>query len=124
MNTTPRTIVVLDDDDETVIFLCDFVTMLGMEVVPCHSDTQAVATIADHCPIVIIVDFWLQDMTGVDVLQQLRADPTTQAIPVVFFTGSASDLRKQLPDYAAHGAYLVVKPNVEQLSALVQRLVQ
>ncbi len=124
MSNAPATIVVVDDDDDTVTFMRDFFTMLGMMVVVCPTNTRAVACIAEHHPSVIILDLRLEHITGVDVLHQVRADPTLQTVPVVFFTGSNDYLRQLLPDYAAHGAHLVVKPNVEQLSVLVQQLVQ
>ena len=124
MSTEPPTIVVVDDDHETVTFLRDFFDMLGMVVVTCSDGAQAPACTAKHHPAVVILDVYLEGMTGVDVLRQLRAQPTTQDIPVVFFSGSGDYLRRLLPDLAAHGASLVVKPDIEQLSAVVQRLVQ
>ena len=63
-------------------------------------------------------------ISGLDVFHQLRADSTTRLVPVIFFTGNEDRLRKELPDYQARGAMLVVKPNIERLSVLIQRLVQ
>ncbi len=42
----------------------------------------------------------------------------------IFFTGNEDRLRNALPDYQARGAALVVKPNIDRLSVLIQRLVQ
>lgn len=122
MNTTPPTIVVVDDDHDTVIFLCDFFTMFDMRVVPCPVNTHALGCIVEHQPSVVILDLRLEYTTGVDLLHQMRADPSMQAVPVVFFTGSDDYLRQLLPDYAAHNVHLIVKPDVEKLGILVQQL--
>lgn len=124
MRNTATTIVVVDDDHDTVTFVCDFFTMLGMTVVRCHSDNRVASCVAEHHPALVILGFRLRDVTGVDMLHQLRADPTTHAIPVVFFTGSVDELRHEVPDLAAHNAHLVGKLDVEQLNAVVHQRVQ
>ncbi len=116
-------IIVLDDDPDTVTFLCDFFAMLGLPAVACPLGPDAAAWIAQHHPRLIILDGDLGDMTGSEVFRQIRADATLQTVPVIFFTGSEDLLRADLPAYQDHGAALVVKPDVEQLGALVQRLV-
>ncbi len=118
------TVVITEDDQETLDFLRDFFEMLGMMVVACPDGTQAPACIAEHHPAVVILDVYLDGMTGVDVLHRLRADPATQTVPVIFFSGSEHKLRQLLPDYTAHGATFVPKPNIEKLQAVVQHLVQ
>jgi two-component system, OmpR family, phosphate regulon response regulator PhoB len=124
MNQGPPTIVVVDDDLEITSFLDNFFTMVGFRVVPCANGVDAPTCIAEHQPAVVILDVRMEHTTGVEVLHELQRNPTTQNVPVVFFTGSGEALRQLLPDYAAHNAYLVIKPNVEQLNIVVQRLVQ
>lgn len=124
MTRSPPTIVIVDDDHDTVTFLCDFFAMLDMQVVAVNPNTLTPAVIADHQPTVIILDLRLGYMTGVDVLHQLRVDPATTLVPVVFFTGSDDVLLQLLPDYAVYNASLVIKPNIQQLMIHVQDLVQ
>jgi CheY-like chemotaxis protein len=40
-------------------------------------------------PDVIVLDLTLPDCNGVEVVQQLRADPSTRSIPILIHTGSA-----------------------------------
>ncbi len=125
MNDSPPSIVVVDDDDDTVTFLCDFFTMLGMAPVSCPVGLDVVANIRQHRPRAIILDVLLDGaMTGVDVLHQLRADPAMAGVPVIFFSGSQDTLRQLLPDYPAHGATFVPKPDIVKLQAAVQDLLQ
>ena len=113
-------IVVLDDDLDTVTFLCDFLEMLGFDVLTCPLSSHAADWIAQHHPALVVLDIDLGAMSGIDVFQALRADSATHGVPVIFFTGSEDRLRNAVPDYAARNAALVVKPLVEHLGTLVQ----
>ena len=117
------TIVVLDDDSDTAAFLCDFFGMLGLSALACPVGPDAATCIVQHRPRLVILDVQLGDLTGIDVFHQVRDDSSMRTVPVIFFTGSEDQLRAELPDYHAHGAALVVKPDVEQVGALAQQLV-
>jgi CheY-like chemotaxis protein len=125
MNDSRATIVTVDDDEDTVTVLCDFFTMLGMTPVRCMVGTDIVACVRQYQPRVVILDVLLDGTTtGVDVLHHLRADPAMHTVPVVFFSGSEDALRRLLPDYTAHGATFVAKPNIDKLMTMVGHLVQ
>ncbi len=120
----PPTIVVVDDDEDTVTFLCDFLALLGFTPKICAPGLDVVACMSGHQLSAFILDVYLEGMTGVDVLHQVRVDPGMQTVPVIFFSGSEEKLRQLLPDYRAYGATFVPKPDVERLSMALQQLVQ
>jgi CheY-like chemotaxis protein len=54
------------------------------------------------CPAVILLDIGLPRLSGLDVLERIRADDRTRLVPVVILTSSDED-RDRLRSYA-HGA--------------------
>ena len=73
-----------------------------------------------HRPDVILLDLHLPDMSGVDVLGRLRADPTTTAIPVVVVSADATAERMALLDAERVAAYLTKPIDVRKLLRVIE----
>ena len=96
-NPPKPTIVVVDDDSDTVEFLCDYLRGMGFHAVRCRPGPHTPACIAEHAPSLVILDLEMGDTTGIDVFHAMRADSATHRVPVIFFTGNADKFRHQLP---------------------------
>ena len=77
------------------------------------------------CPRLILMDLHLPGMDGIAALKQLRADPTTQAIPVMALTASAMDDEQRQITEAGFDGYqtkpIHVKAFVAAVAALLAR---
>jgi CheY-like chemotaxis protein len=62
----------------------------------------------------------LPDMSGVDVLSQLRADPVTTEIPVVVVSADATADRIERIDSASVAAYLTKPIDVRELLRVIE----
>jgi CheY-like chemotaxis protein/nitrogen-specific signal transduction histidine kinase len=75
-----------------------------------------------HQPELIVLDLHLPDMSGQDVLAELRADPATRAIPVAILSADATPSRvTRLVEQGAH-AYLTKPVEVTRFLALLDEL--
>jgi PAS domain S-box-containing protein len=62
----------------------------GLRLVSTAQGERALELAAGHCPVAILLDLHLPDISGLDVLGRLRADPRTAAVPVVVITADAT----------------------------------
>ncbi|HXQ61447.1 MAG TPA: PAS domain S-box protein [Acidimicrobiales bacterium] len=73
-----------------------------------------------HRPDVILLDLHLPDMSGVDVLGGLRADPVTMEIPVVVVSADATAERIERLEAARVAAYLTKPIDVRELVRVIE----
>jgi type IV pilus assembly protein PilB len=86
--TLPRLLVVDDDDS-----VCQFVVAAfagSAEVQTASTSAEALGLLGTGEYDGVIVDNGLPDLSGVEFIRLVRADPRTLALPLVLFTGSSS----------------------------------
>lgn len=71
-----------------------------------HDGAQVLELALGLVPHIIILDVNLPHVSGWDVINQLQAEPTTAAIPIIVYTGSSDHHRAAELDLAA----FIVKP--------------
>jgi diguanylate cyclase (GGDEF)-like protein len=93
-----RDIVLVIDDDEQVLRLVKRVLeRAGFECVTCSDGQTAHEAAVEWRPDIILLDLMLGDVTGDQIMSQLREDFRTRLIPVVFLT-----VRDSLKDKVEH----------------------
>src|SRR3970040_520320 len=81
----------------------------GSQVQPAADGREARAAIADGPPDVVLMDWMLPDISGLELTRQLKRDPETREIPVIMVTARAEeDDRVTGPDGGADD--YIVKP--------------
>ena len=81
--------------------------------------TALLAAAAEPQPDVILLDVEMPGMSGFEVIQALRANPATAAIPVIFLTGKGES-KDEMQGFALGAVDYVTKPiNVAVLKARV-----
>ncbi len=87
--TAQRRILVVDDTPANVRLLEAVLVPLGYDVSSAASGRQALDTIRDHgAPDLLLLDIVMPEMDGYEVCRQLRAEPATQALPIIMITSS------------------------------------
>jgi DNA-binding response OmpR family regulator len=100
--------VLVVDDDAEVRDLVTY-TLEDHEVRTASDGDEALREIAAEVPDVVILDIMMPGTSGLKVLELLRADPVTAALPVILLTAKAqeADLDR---GYAIGADDYVVKP--------------
>ncbi len=85
------------------------------------SAEQAYNSISRNKPDIILLDYEMPFMNGVEVLEQLRGNINTSDIPVIFFTGSADrEIVEKLVGLRPDG-YLLKPPNKKKMLSVIER---
>lgn len=118
---TDKTILLVEDnpDDEELTLRALRQAKVANEVVVARDGLEALDYLfgkgkfegrdATRLPAVVLLDLKLPKLSGLDVLQRLRADPRTKLVPVVILTSSSEDEDK-LRSYASGANSYVRKP--------------
>jgi CheY-like chemotaxis protein len=95
-----------------------------VEMIPTLQGSLAVDLARQHRPDVILLDLHLPDVSGEEVLEQLRTDEATSSIPVIVVTADA--IPKRVSQLITAGAFgYVTKPlHVSRFLELVDEAIQ
>ena len=85
-------ILVVDDDPDTLATLQALLSVLGFDVATARSAPEAMRSIEQRRPDLIITDCEMPRMSGLALCRELRERAQTADIPLVLYTG------KELPD--------------------------
>ncbi len=80
------TVLVVDDEWDIRELLVDTIIDTGLDVIEAADGPSALERVKRDQPDVILLDIWMPGMDGFGVLEQLKNDPETAAIPVVLLT--------------------------------------
>ncbi|HEV2371591.1 MAG TPA: response regulator [Streptosporangiaceae bacterium] len=84
-------VLVVDDDPD----VCDLVTykleQSGFAVRRASDGDAALREVAAEVPDLVLLDIMMPGMTGLEVLQRLRADATTAGLPVILLSAKAQE---------------------------------
>ena len=83
-----KTLLVVEDDDDLRTYFRDVLSSHGFEVKEAGGGLEALQSIDTSPPDVVVLDLVMPHVTGIDVLQELRAHAHTRGIPVVVVTGT------------------------------------
>ena len=104
------TILIVDDLSAHRRFLATLLRDQGHRVVEAADGRQGlVAAQADH-PDLVITDVLMPVMNGFDLVRQLRLDPATSRIPVLFYTAPYSEREAREMARTAGVPYVLTKP--------------
>jgi CheY-like chemotaxis protein len=90
-DTVPRSVLVIDDDARDRRLIADTLEPEGYSVLTAESGEEGVEFVRRERPAVVLLDLLMPGLDGFEVVERLRADPTTADVPIVVLT--AKDLR-------------------------------
>jgi CheY-like chemotaxis protein/DNA-binding CsgD family transcriptional regulator len=102
-------VLIVDDVPENLALLHDALDEAGYTVLVATNGESALARARQSVPDVILLDAMMPGIDGFEVARRLKADYSTQHVPIVFMTG-LTETEHVVAAFAAGSADYVTKP--------------
>jgi len=119
MNDT-KTILVVEDQFlllQNIIFILE---LNGFKTLKASDGMEGLHIATTYKPDLILSDLMMENMSGYELLEKLKEDPSTQNIPFIFLTARADVIDKDKGLGAGARAYLTKPFGAKELVAMVR----
>jgi two-component system, cell cycle response regulator len=84
----PPSVLVVDDNPDITMLLCAVLEGAGYRPVSAHNGTEGLAALRRESFSAVLCDASMPVMNGLDLLRDMRLDPTLPPIPFILMSGS------------------------------------
>lgn len=104
------TILIVDDLSANRAFLVTLLRYHGHRLLEASDGAEGLTVVRAERPDLVITDVLMPVMDGYELVRQLRLDPATRGIPVVFYTAQYGEREARSLALSNGVAYVLIKP--------------
>lgn len=116
----PKTILVVDDYEDTRVFIRYLLEELGYQVLEAKDGWNAVEIVKKQVPDLILMDMALPVVSGISATKLIREFKEASKIPIIAFTASGRYIYQQAID-AGCNDFLEKPINAEKLESILKQ---
>jgi len=117
-------ILVVEDEQPIRDLIAFGLRRAGCDVALAEHSQAALASIGDKRPDLVLVDWMLPDMSGLELVRQLRRDSNTRDIPIMMLTARAEEADKVAGLDSGADDYLTKPFSARELLARIQAVLR
>lgn len=117
-------ILVVEDEPSIRDLIAFGLRRAGFQVAAAEHSQAALASIGDRRPDLMLVDWMLPDMSGLELTRQLRRDANTRDIPIIMLTARAEETDKIAGLEGGADDYLTKPFSARELIARIQAVLR
>ena len=102
-------VLVVDDNEDNRRIVQEILRLRGFEVETAADGPLALEAIERNRPDAVLLDVMMPSMSGMEVLDRIKANPQSASIPVIMVTAKAGD-EDVLAGYKFGADYYITKP--------------
>jgi two-component system cell cycle response regulator DivK len=118
-----KRILVVEDNDLNRKLFCDLLVANGFTVEPVADGREAIERARQFVPGLVIMDIQLPNVSGLELIEALKADPTLRPIPVLAVTAYAGKGDEERIREAGAEGYLAKPVSIGPFMQAVMKLV-
>ena len=90
-----KTVMIIEDEEDAAELFAEMMRISGYHVVKTSKSAPAIAMMTTEKPDVILLDIMMPEISGLDILRQMRREPALANIPVIVVTakGMPADIK-------------------------------
>jgi CheY-like chemotaxis protein len=91
----PQTLLVIDDDPKAVQLLTNYLTPAGFKLLSAFGGQEGIEVARRQLPDLIVLDLMMPEVSGFDVIDALKLEPSTAAIPIIILTAQSISAKER-----------------------------
>jgi CheY-like chemotaxis protein len=121
MTSLEKTVLIVEDEADAAELFAEMMRVSGFRVRKTSSSAPALTMMTEEKPDIVLLDIMMPEISGLDILRQMRQDPALANIPVVVV--SAKSMPADIRDGMEAGAstYLTKPVGFLELKEAVER---
>jgi two-component system phosphate regulon response regulator PhoB len=121
MTLTEKSVLIVEDEADAAELFAEMMRVSGFRVRKTSSSTPALSMMTEEKPDIVLLDIMMPEVSGLDILRQMRLDPALANIPVVVVSakGMPADIRNGME--AGASTYLTKPVGFLELKEAVER---
>jgi DNA-binding NarL/FixJ family response regulator len=117
-------LLVVDDEPGLLLAVSDTMRAEGYEVMTARRGAEAMIRVAEALPDLIISDIRMPGMNGYQLVQNLRSNPRTRLVPIVFLTAKDETADRIAGFRTGVDAYVTKPFEPDELAAIVAGILE
>ena len=118
-------ILIVEDNDKNLKLVRDVLQVKGYRTIEAGTAEEGIELARERKPDLVLMDIQLPGMNGIEALKVLRADASTERIPVIAVTASVMQQDRNLITEAGFDGYIGKPINlrefIESVRAMLER---
>ena len=117
-------VLIIEDNEKNRKLVRDVLQFKGYQVLESETAEEGIRLAREKNPALVLMDFQLPGMNGIEAFQALRADAATSSIPVIAITASAMTEDRQKIIGAGFDDLLTKPINVKEFIEAVAQILK
>jgi two-component system, chemotaxis family, response regulator PixH len=118
------TVLVVEDGLTDMEIICRYLQQAGFSVMSAKSSEEAQEKLNSNRPDLIFLDVILPGKSGYEICRELKTNPTTSGIPIVFCSTKNSDVDKMWGTMLGADAYISKPIDKQELEGAIRLLIK
>lgn len=115
-----KTILIVDDVQSELDMMANYLMKAGYSIITAHNGEEAIALTIANKPDLIVTDWMMPKMGGLDICRKLKKNPDTANIPVITCTAKNRDVDRMWASKQGVQAYVTKPCTQDELVTAVQ----